>query len=217
MQTSVAGVYVVGDGGGVRGDMLTLPRVAMDQGRMAAIAVAEARGAVDSDRARALERELSVVVDGAGAASSGPDQDLQDLWLRSLVAAGGMDVVVCQCEGVTRQELVDVSPPRYLGGSPGRRWETKLPAILEAGPANPDLLKRLTRAGMGHCQGRRCREQIAMLLADATGIEVSDVPLASYRPPVRPVPLRILSAEDEPEAVRERWASWFSPWIKVHN
>ena len=56
-----------------------------------------------------------------------------------------------------------------------------------------------------------------MLLADATGVEVSDVLLASYRPPVRPVPLRILSAEDEPEAVRERWASWFYPWIKVDD
>ena len=137
-------------------------------------------------------------------------------WLRSLVAAGGMDVVVCQCEGVTRQELVDVSPPRYVGKSPARHWETKLPDVVEAaGAAHPDLLKRLTRAGMGHCQGRRCREQVAMLLADATGVDVSRVPLASYRPPVRPVAMRILSDQDESLAVREKWASWFSPWISV--
>ena len=127
-----------------------------------------------------------------------------------------MDVVVCQCEGVTRQELVDVCPPKYLAGSPAGRWETKLPTLLEAGPAHPDLLKRLTRAGMGHCQGRRCREQVATLLADATGVGVAEVPLASYRPPVRPLPMKILSAQDEPEAVREQWASWFHPWTKVH-
>jgi hypothetical protein len=129
-----------------------------------------------------------------------------------------MDVVVCQCEGVTRQELVDVSPPRYLGAwgtSPARRWETKLPEVVEAGGAHPDLLKRLTRAGMGHCQGRRCREQVAMLLADATGIALSRVPLASYRPPVRPVPMRILADQDESLEVREKWSSWFSPWISV--
>jgi thioredoxin reductase len=214
MQTSVEGVYVVGDGGGVHEDMITRPSVARDQGRLAAIAVAEARGAVDRSRARALKQELSGTFDRAGDAG-GPGID-KDPWLRSLVAAGGMGVVVCQCEGVTRQELVEVSPPRYLGGS-ARQWETKLPTILEAGPAHPDLLKRLTRAGMGHCQGRRCREQVAMLLADATGIEVSGVPLASYRPPVRPVPLKILSAGDEPAPVRERWASWFSPWIKVDD
>jgi thioredoxin reductase len=211
MQTSVEGVYVAGDGSGVHDDAARGARLAVDQGRRAAIAVAEARGAVDRDRARALEQELSLHA-GADAEGRGADPSA---WLRSLVLAGGMDVVVCQCEAVTRQELVDVCPPKYLGRSPAERWETKLPAILEAGPAHPDLLKRLTRAGMGHCQGRRCREHVAMLLADATGVGVAEVPLASYRPPVRPLPMKILSAQDEPEAVRERWASWFSPWIKV--
>jgi D-hydroxyproline dehydrogenase subunit alpha len=212
MQTSVEGVYVVGDAGGVRGDMVTTPRLAMEQGCIAAIAAVEARGIGDRDQARVLKQERS---DPRGSAeTAGADVD-RDAWMRSLVVAGGMDVAVCQCEGVTRQELVDVCPPRYLGRSPTPRWRTKLPTILEAGPAHPDLLKRLTRAGMGHCQGRRCREQVAMLLADATGVDVSEVPLASYRPPVRPVPIRILSAEDEPEVVRERWASWFYPWIKV--
>jgi D-hydroxyproline dehydrogenase subunit alpha len=210
MRTSVEGIYVVGDGGGVHDGMVTAPRHAGDQGRMAAIAVAEARGVLTPDRARALKQELSAVGDGARGTDFG-----HAMWLRSLVAAGGMDVVVCQCEEVTRQELVDVRPPRYLGGSEARGWQTKLPAIVEAGAAHPDLLKRLTRAGMGHCQGRRCREQVAMLLADATGVDVSAVPLASYRPPVRPVPMRILSDEDEPGAVREKWASWFSPWISV--
>ena len=213
MQTSVEGVYVVGDGSGVCSDMVTNPRVAMDQGRMAAIAVAEARGLLDRDRARALKQELSTSRRRAESAAGDVDPDA---WLRSLVLAGGMDVVVCQCEGVSRQELVDVCPPKYLAGSPAGRWETKLPTLLEGGPAHPDLLKRLTRAGMGHCQGRRCREQVAMLLADATGAGVAEVPLASYRPPVRPLPMKILSAQDEPEAVREQWASWFHPWTKVH-
>jgi hypothetical protein len=27
--------------------------------------------------------------------------------------------------------------------------------------------------------------------------------------------MKVLSARDEPEAVREKWASWFSPWISV--
>jgi hypothetical protein len=214
MRTSVDGVYVVGDGGGVLEHMVTTPRIAMDQARMAAIAVAEAGGALSPERARALKRELSAAHDSAGATGRGADPGVH-AWLESLVAAGGMDVVVCQCEGVTRQELVDVSPPRYLGTPSASRWETKLPEVVEAGGAHPDLLKRLTRAGMGHCQGRRCREQVVMLLADATGVAVSRVPLASYRPPVRPVPMRILADQDESLAVREKWASWFSPWISV--
>lgn len=213
MQTSVEGVYVVGDAGGVHEEMTVTPRLAMDQGRLAAVAVAEARGVLDRERARAIERDLSAPGVTADATAQGVDHDA---WLRSLVAAGGMDVVVCQCEGVTRQELVDVSPPKYLAGAAPRRWEPKLATVLDAGPAHPDLLKRLTRAGMGHCQGRRCREQVAWLLAHATGIDVSQVPLASYRPPVRPLPMKILSPQDEPEATREQWASWFYPWIRVH-
>ena len=215
MQTSVEGVYVVGDGGGVAEDMVTASRVARDEGRLAAIAIAEARGLIDRSRARVSRQELSVGMDGDGGAPHPPATGTHE-WQASLVAAGGMDVVVCQCEGVTRRELVDVQPPRYLGRS-SRPWETKLSTILESGPAHPDLLKRLTRAGMGHCQGRRCREQVAMLLADATGIDVAGVPLASYRPPVRPVPLKILSATDEPSPVRQKWASWFSPMIRVEE
>jgi thioredoxin reductase len=214
METSVAGVYVVGDGGGVREDAIVTPRLAADEGRRAAIAVAEARGLLTADRARALRQDLLTVAPPDAGSAGGADADA---WQRSLVQAGGMDVVVCQCEEVTRQELVDVSPPRYLAGSPKRSWEPKLSSMLDAGPANPDLLKRLTRAGMGHCQGRRCREQVAWLLARATGVDVSEVPLASYRPPVRPLSMRILGAQDEAEAVREEWASWFYPRLRIHS
>jgi thioredoxin reductase len=214
METSVAGVYVVGDGGGVHEDAIVTPRLAADEGRRAAIAVAEARGALGADRARALRQDLAAATRPAAGMVQGADPDA---WQRALVAAGGMDVVVCQCEEVTRQELVDVSPPRYLAGSPPRAWEPKLASMLDAGPANPDLLKRLTRAGMGHCQGRRCREQVAWLLARATGTDVSGVPLASYRPPVRPLSMRVLGAQDEAEAVREEWASWFYPRLRIHS
>jgi thioredoxin reductase len=214
LESSVAGVYVVGDGAGVHEDAVVTPGLAADEGRRAAIAVAEARGALPADRARALRRDLATA--GPPAPGAGREADA-DQWQRALVATGGMDVVACQCEGVTRQELVDVSPPRYLAGSPKREWEPKLATILEAGGANPDLLKRLTRAGMGHCQGRRCREQVAWLLARAAGGDVADVPLASYRPPVRPLSMRVLGAADEAEAVRAEWASWFYPRLRIHH
>src|SRR5262245_25967273 len=67
MRTSVDGVYVAGDSGGVLEHMVTSPRIAADQGRGAAIAVAEARGALSPERARALKRELSAGHDGAEA------------------------------------------------------------------------------------------------------------------------------------------------------
>ena len=62
-----------------------------------------------------------------------------------------------------------------------------VPALAKEGPVNADQVKRLTRAGMGTCQGRRCREQIQMLLAMSAQVPPEQIPLASYRAPVRPL------------------------------
>src|SRR3970282_891196 len=112
--------------------------------------------------------------------------------LRAAIEAGGWDVGVCQCEEVTRRELVGLQPPRYLAWRSDATSARGLDTLLREGPLNQDQVKRLTRAGMGPCQGRRCREQVALLLADAAGVPVAAVPLARYRPPVRPLPLSVL-------------------------
>ena len=62
---------------------------------------------------------------------------------------------------------------------------------------------------MGPCQGRRCREQTALLLAEVARMPVGEIPLPSYRTPVRPLPLNVLWPHDEPQAVRDHWVSWF--------
>jgi thioredoxin reductase len=215
LQTSVERVFVAGDGGGVHESMVADDRLAAAQGRLAAVAAAETLGALPAERTRALKQELGATPMGSAAAS---EETGRQAWVRALIAAGDPDVAVCQCEAVTRRELLDVTPPKYLGWAPPRPWPTKMPTVtLEAGSAHPDLVKRLTRAGMGHCQGRRCREQVALLLAHAAAVDVSAVPLASYRPPVRPLPMKVLWPEDEPEEVRRKWAGWFSPWYKVHG
>jgi hypothetical protein len=84
-----------------------------------------------------------------------------------------------------------------------------LDALAADGPLNQDQVKRLTRAGMGLCQGRRCREQIALLLALTAKLPVGAIPLASYRPPLRPLPLGVLRPTDEPPAMRRDWDVWF--------
>jgi hypothetical protein len=128
-------------------------------------------------------------------------------WHRSLVSAGGLDVMVCQCEEVSRRELLDLSPPRYLQ-SEVRRPNGGLPGLSESGQASQDLVKRLTRAGMGHCQGRRCRDHSAMLLADSAARDLSTIRPASYRAPVRPLSLNVLWADDETEETRRDWRTW---------
>src|SRR5439155_492890 len=72
-------------------------------------------------------------------------------WLDSLIAAGGWEVNVCQCEEVTRRELVETKPPRYLKWDSPQMNACRLATLLRDGPVNQDQIKRLTRAGMGPC------------------------------------------------------------------
>ena len=48
-----------------------------------------------------------------------------------------------------------------------------------------------------------------MLLAAASGVAVGEIPLASYRAPVRPLPLGVLWPHEEPQAMRDNWVGWF--------
>jgi hypothetical protein len=133
----------------------------------------------------------------------------QTAWLRALIGAGGWDVHACQCEEVSRREIVEIRPPRYLNWGASQLPARGLAALLEDGPVSQDQIKRLTRAGMGLCQGRRCREQIALLLALEGKLPVGRIPLASYRPPLRPLPLAALRPDDESPAMRDDWDVWF--------
>jgi len=51
-----------------------------------------------------------------------------------------------------------------------------LDTMLRDGPVNQDQIKRLTRAGMGPCQSRRCREQVGLLLAQAAATPSTESP-----------------------------------------
>jgi hypothetical protein len=62
---------------------------------------------------------------------------------------------------------------------------------------------------MGPCQGRRCREQVAALLALEAATPLSAIPLAKYRAPVRPLPLSIVAQIPESEDQVEHWDVWF--------
>jgi thioredoxin reductase len=198
--TSIRNVYAIGDCAGLGAD----PE---EEGRRAA---------------RAVAASLGMTAFAQAVPSPGPDIDRPfgadrsveraRVWMQAQIAASGLDVCVCQCEEVTRRELIDLKPPRYLRAmvpevaSGGRN----LQALAADGPLNQDQVKRLTRAGMGPCQGRRCREQVQMLLEAAATSKPGTVPLARHRPPVRPLPLKVLAAEEESAALRDHWVAWFN-------
>lgn len=199
-RTSVRQVFAVGDAAGI------WPAKSLDRG----IAESEGRRAV-----AAVARELGLDDGRAVPAAAPPDATRHDIgayrlaWVRASIIEARAEFHVCQCEEVTAREILEVRPPRYLDWQNERRNDRSLSALLGEAPPNPDQVKRLTRAGMGACQGRRCREQVAALLALGAALPLSSIALASYRAPVRPLPLALAGQIPEPAEQAEYWDSWF--------
>jgi hypothetical protein len=159
-RTSVPGVLAAGDGTGVEGSY-----VAIDEGRLAAIGAALDLGRItraqaDADAAPVRRRLERKRAFGAA--------------LRRMHRIGpgvfelaGPETIVCRCEEVRRATLDD--------------------AI--ASSADVNVVKSLTRAGMGLCQGRNCQRQISAAVARRHGRALADVEPATPRLPARPVPL----------------------------
>ncbi|HSZ51166.1 MAG TPA: FAD-dependent oxidoreductase [Caulobacteraceae bacterium] len=192
--TSLANVFLAGDVAGAPGGVGMGEDAARASGHRAAQAVLASLG---------HDVALGAVL------TPGPGFDAlayQMTWARALMAEP--DVIICQCEEVTRADLVAVKPPTYLGPPSPAQARRDLASLLEDGPPNQDQIKRLTRACMGPCQARRCREQVALTLACASNAAPSDVPLAGYRAPVRALPLKVLAAWDESPEIARYWDVW---------
>ncbi len=159
-RTTVPCLSAAGDGTGVAGAL-----VAVEQGRLAALGVLLDLGALDPGEAEARARPLRSRLRRKAALRRA---------LAPLHAVGAGiyelatdDTVVCRCEEVTLAELEEA-----VGAS-----------------ADPNVVKGLTRAGMGLCQGRNCERQIAAVIARRYGTSLTAVEAPTPRLPVRPVPL----------------------------
>lgn len=84
------------------------------------------------------------------------------------------ETIICRCESVTLG-AIDAA----LGG------------VRSAG-----ALKRLTRAGMGRCQGRFCGPAVIDRVAQATGEPPNQLSGFAPQPPFRPVPAGFIAADD---------------------
>lgn len=212
MRTSVDGVFVVGDAAGFHDEMILAPNIARNQGRIAGIAAAESLGVIDNPEAQS---RISYIKEQTVTTSQTEVHTIWKRWLRSLANAADQDTFACQCEAVARSEIIGLEPPRYLEWTSEQMSRRNLQSQLKDNSANPNQIKRLTRAGTGICQGRNCREQVALLLAEESNTDIADVPLSTYRAPLRPLPLNVMWPDDESEDVRNQWPKWFSPNNKV--
>ena len=162
--TSRERVWVVGDGAGVRG-----ARHAQAQGELAGLdAVRELRGSIG----RALARRGR---DAARAAARHRhfQRGLSDVFLahRHAEELAAPETEICRCEGVTRAEVE---------------------RALDGGAGHAGAIKRLTRAGMGSCQGRYCGPVIAAMAARRTGQALGERSGFAPAPPVKPIEIAAL-------------------------
>ncbi len=160
MRTTVDGISAAGDGTGVAGSY-----VAVDEGRLAALGALVDLGAVSNEgalvRAAPIRERLR----------------RKDAFRRALAPLHGVgagvyelaapDTIVCRCEEVTAHVV-------------GQAVEAT---------CDVNLVKSLTRAGMGLCQGRNCQRQVAAMIARRQNGHIADVTVGTPRAPLRPVPM----------------------------
>ena len=161
-RSSVAGVYLAGDGAGIMG-----ADAAEWAGELAALTLLSDEGVrVDADRALTLEHKLAKLKrfrEGLERAFPFP---------RDWAAHAPDELVVCRCENVTAGAL--------------RR------TIAESGTDELNRLKALSRVGMGRCQGRMCGVAAAEILAHAVGVPVQQVGRLRGQTPIKPIPMDLL-------------------------
>jgi NADPH-dependent 2,4-dienoyl-CoA reductase/sulfur reductase-like enzyme len=171
-RTSLPGVSVAGDGGGIAG-----AAAAVLSGRLAVLEAAAALGRIDEEECRrralpiraALERERALR----------PFLDRLYRPPREVLAPAADDVIACRCEEV---RVGDIRRAARLG-APG-----------------PNQLKAFTRCGMGPCQGRICGPIVTAVMADAQGKPVADIGTWRPRAPWKPITVGALAALDIGEA-----------------
>ncbi|MDK2951481.1 MAG: hypothetical protein PWQ77_1146 [Kosmotogales bacterium] len=72
------------------------------------------------------------------------------------------NIIVCRCEDVTLKDIRE---------------------LIKRGYTNIEEIKRITRCGMGPCQGKNCGQIILREISMITGIPVEKLTLQRYRPP----------------------------------
>ena len=159
LQTSVPGVWVAGDGGGVAGAL-----VAELEGTLAGLSVAHTCCPDDADtldeQRGSVQRRLSefqrfrAALDRAYRIRPGLETLATD------------ETIVCRCEELSRREIE---------------------AGISYGGTDIRALKVMTRLGMGPCQGKMCWPAVARIVAGRAGITVESCGPLSVRPPANPL------------------------------
>lgn len=170
-ESSIANLFVVGDGAGIGG-----AKAADLRGRLAGLRAAEKLGRAGADAIsgvaaplqRRLARELAI------------RPFLDALFKpRTQVFVPADNTVVCRCEEITAGDIR---------------------ATITTAQSGPNQMKAFTRVGMGPCQGRQCGYTLTRILAAAQGRSPGEIGFYRIRPPLKPVTLGELASLETEDA-----------------
>ena len=158
-RTSSQNIFMTGDGAFVHGAVASEKK-----GEITGLAIAEDLGkgskAITSRKAK-LAKELAFELS---------PRPFIDAMYPAPERMGDVDnsTTVCRCEEVKAGEIRD---------------------LIRIGQTTPEMIKALSRVGMGPCQGRMCSCSLSEIVAEETGQDITRVGTHNIRPPVRNIGL----------------------------
>lgn len=90
----------------------------------------------------------------------------------SQTPAADDDMIICRCEEITKGEIK---------------------AAIRNGMQTVNGIKRVTRAGMGLCQGQTCQRLVTQIIAEELRQSVADIEPTTARGPVRPLIMAVFA------------------------
>ena len=98
--------------------------------------------------------------------------EVADVQETSADLADSDDLVICRCEEITRAEIKEA---------------------IRNGMRTLNGVKRITRAGMGLCQGQTCQRLVAQILTEELGLSAAEIDPTTARGPVRPLRFEVFA------------------------
>jgi len=164
LQTSLSGIYAVGETAGVGG-----AKAALIQGQIAGLAVALELGNLDKDEFARRYIPLNKQLQPLKRFGS-----MLNTLFRPLPALNNIitdETIICRCEQVRAGEIRQA---------------------IRSGAHTLSDLKNWLPVGQGHCQGRTCGPVLAGLISSENGLPMGKIGHFRPRPPLKPIPLGAL-------------------------
>lgn len=82
------------------------------------------------------------------------------------------NIIICRCSDLSLQKIED---------------------LIAQGYCTFEEIKRISRLGMGPCQGRTCIHIVLREISRITGTPISELIPGTYRPPIKPIKIGMIA------------------------